>query len=129
MIIQIKYNIISKKELYIPFIDIKLSKKITDDEKEQLKSDLGKSVTILHKPESYLMVGISDGYDLYFAGNKLANGAFVSVSVFGKLNPADTRKMTESICDVLKSRLSVAGTDVYVTYAGVDNWGWNGNNF
>lgn len=113
----------------MPFIDVKLSKKITDEEKELLKSDLGKSVSIMHKPESYLMVGISDGYDLYFAGNKLANGAYVSVSAFGKVNPSDTQKMTESICAILSKRFSVAGKDVYVTYAGVENWGWNGGNF
>ena len=113
----------------MPFIDVKLSKKITDEEKEQLKSDLGKAVAVLHKPESYLMVGICDGYDLYFAGNKLANGAYVSVSVWGKAKPADTRKMTESICNILNNRFSVAGKDIYITYADVENWGWNGNNF
>lgn len=113
----------------MPFIDVKLSKKITDAEKEQLKCDLGKSVSIMHKPESYLMVGICDGYDLYFAGNKLSNGAFVSVSAFGNVNPSDTRKMTASICEILGKRLSVKGSEIYVTYAGVENWGWNGDNF
>ncbi|MDE7440351.1 MAG: hypothetical protein K2N23_07590 [Clostridia bacterium] len=113
----------------MPFIDVKLSKKITDSEKEQLKSDLGKAISTMHKPESYLMVGICDGYDLYFAGNKLANGAFVSVSVFGKAKASDTEKMTETICDILNKRFSVAGNNVYVTYTDVENWGWNGSNF
>ena len=113
----------------MPFIDIKLSKKISDEQKQQIKSDLGKSISIMHKPESYLMVGICDGYDLYFAGNKLENGAFVAVSAFGAVNPSDTQKMTESICKILNNRLSVNGSHVYVTYAGVQNWGWNGGNF
>lgn len=113
----------------MPYIDLKLTKKISEDEKERLKSDLGKSIAVMHKPESYLMVGICDGYDLYFAGNKLSNGAFVSVSAFGKVNPADTQKMTESICAILKNRLAIDGSDVYITYAGIENWGWNGNNF
>ncbi len=73
----------------MPFIDVKLSKKITDTQKDELKRELGKAIPTLHKPESYLMVGVCDGYDLYFAGNKLDNGAFVSVSVFGKVAPAD----------------------------------------
>ena len=42
----------------MPFIDVKLSKKITNEEKELIKSDLGKSIAVMHKPESYLMVGI-----------------------------------------------------------------------
>lgn len=113
----------------MPFIDVKLSRKLTDDEKRQLKSDLGASISIMHKPESYLMVGICDGYDLYFAGNKLENGAYVSVSAFGKVNPSDTEKMTESICAILGKRFSVKGSEIYVTYTGVENWGWNGGNF
>ena len=113
----------------MPFIDVKLSKKLTDEEKAQLKGDLGKSISLMHKPESYLMVGICDGYDLYFAGNKLANGAFVSVSAFGSVNPADAEKMSASICEILQRRFSVKGPDVYITYAGVENWGWNGRNF
>lgn len=113
----------------MPFIDVKLSKKISQEEKELLKGDLGKAVSVMHKPESYLMVGICDGYDLYFADNRLDNGAFVSVSVFGKVSPSDTRAMTERICAILNDRFSVAGSDVYVTYAGVENWGWNGGNF
>ena len=113
----------------MPFIDVKLSKKITDEQKELLKSDLGKAISIMHKPESYLMVGICDGYDLYFAGNKLSNGAFVAVSAFGRVNPSDSQKMTASICDILAKRLSVAGHDVYVTYTDIDKWGWDGSNF
>lgn len=113
----------------MPYIDVKLSKKITNEEKELLKTDLGKAISTMHKPESYLMVGICDGYDLYFAGNKLANGAYVSVSAFGKVNPSDTQKMTENICAILEKRFSIAGNSVYITYAGVENWGWNGGNF
>ncbi len=113
----------------MPFIDVKLSKKITDIEKDKLKSELGKSISIMHKPESYLMVGVCDGYDLYFAGNKLTNGAFVSVSVFGKVAPNDAQKMSGAICDILKTLFGVAGSDVYITYSGIADWGWDGGNF
>lgn len=113
----------------MPFIDVKLSKKITDAEKDKLKSELGKCVAIMHKPESYLMVGVCDGYDLYFAGNKLNNGAFVSVSVFGKVAPSDAEKMSGAICTLLKNLFGTDGSDVYITYSGVSDWGWNGGNF
>ena len=113
----------------MPFIDVKLSKKITDDEKELLKSDLGKAITTIRKPESYLMVGICDGYALYFAGNKLSNGAFVSVSVFGRVNPSDSAVMTKRICEILKNRFSVDDSNIYVTYTDVENWGWRSDNF
>ena len=93
-----------------------------------IKSDLGKSISIMRKPESYLMVGICDGYDLYFAGKKLTNGAFVAVSAFGTINPSDAQRMTASVCEILSKRLSVDGSDVYVTYTDIDKWGWDGSN-
>lgn len=113
----------------MPFIDCKFTKQLTPDEKENIKCGLGKLVSILHKPESYLMVGIEDKYDLYFAGKKLDAGAYVSVSLFGSLRSADCEKMTAAVCELLKNELDINGTSVYVTYQGIENWGYNGNNF
>ena len=97
----------------MPFIDCKLSRKLDGEQKDKIKRRLGEAVRVLGKPESYLMVGIADGYDLYFGGKKLENGAYVSVSLF----------------DILGEELGAAGTEVYVTYHGVNDWGWNGANF
>lgn len=113
----------------MPFIDCKFSQKLTEEKKEKIKSELGKAVTILNKPESYLMVGITDGCDLYFGEKKLFNGAYLSVSLFGAAQPSACEKMTERLCSVLESELEISGTHVYITYHGVDNWGWNGGNF
>lgn len=113
----------------MPFIDCKISKKLTDAEKDKLKSELGRAVSLIGKPESYLMVGISDGYDLYFAGKKLENGAYVSVSLFGSAKSSAYEKMTDAVCTILKSELGTDGSSVYVTYHPVDDWGWNNSNF
>ena len=67
----------------MPFIDSKITVKITDAQKEELKSDLGKLIATLNKPESFLMVGIEDGYDLWLGGKKLDKGAYVAVSLYG----------------------------------------------
>ncbi len=113
----------------MPFIDCKITEKLTDDKKEKIKSALGRSISILHKPESYLMVGISDGYDLFFSGKKLLKGAYVGIKLFGKLSSADCEKMTAAVCDILSAELGIDGSAIYVTYQGIDDWGWNGGNF
>ena len=113
----------------MPYIDLKITEKLTEDKKEKLKTRLGKKISLLHKPESYLMIGIQDGYSLYFAGNKLERGAYVSVSLFGKVNPADSETMTAEVCLILKEELNIDGNCVYVTYHGVENWGFDGGNF
>ena len=112
----------------MPFIDCKLSQKLNSEQKEKLKTELGQAVRILHKPESYLMVGIKDEYDLYFAGKSLSNGAYVSISLFGSA-PSQYGEMTKAVCDILKRTLNINGGDVYVTYHEIDNWGHNGYNF
>lgn len=113
----------------MPFIDCKITKTLTDVQKETLKTKLGKSIPLMHKPESYLMVGIADGYDLYFAGKKLENGAYIGVKAFGNPSSSDCEKMTASICNILKDELNIDGASVYVTYEGISDWGWNGGNF
>lgn len=113
----------------MPFIDCKLTMKLEEEKKNAVKAKLGKAVSVLHKSETYLMVGFADGYDLYMAGKKLEKGAYVSVSLFGKASPSDYEKMTGEICDILNGELGIPGSAVYVTYHGVNDWGWNGSNF
>ncbi|MCD7729141.1 MAG: hypothetical protein LUI60_04425 [Clostridia bacterium] len=113
----------------MPFIDCKLSKNITEQQKDQIKTELGKAVSLIHKTESYLMVGIDDGYTLYFGGKKRDNAAYVAVNLFGDASPDCYDKMTAKVCEILKKTLGTDGGDVYVTYRGVKDWGWNGGNF
>lgn len=112
----------------MPFIDCKLSKKITEEKKERVKEELGKAVSLLRKSEAYLMVGFNTDYDLYFGGRKLENGAYVSISLFGDV-PHDCSRMTKAVCDILKNELSISPDEVYITYRGVKDWGFNGDNF
>ena len=102
---------------------------MTAEQKEKIKSELGKTVAILHKSETYLMVGIEDSYDLWMAGKKLDKGAYVEVSLFGNASAADYEKMTGRICDIYEKELGIDGNAVYVTYHPVSDWGWNGSNF
>ena len=50
----------------MPFIDSKVTVSVTEEQKEKIKSELGKAITTIHKNENYLMVGIEDDYDCRF---------------------------------------------------------------
>lgn len=113
----------------MPFIDCKITKKLTDEQKEKLKSKLGESVAIIGKIESYLMVGINDGYSLYFAGKKVNNGAYIEVSLYGSASKNSYNKMTANICSLLEKEFNLSPAEVYVTYHPVQDWGWDGQNF
>lgn len=113
----------------MPFIDLKITMKLTEEKKASVKAKLGTAISVLHKTENYLMVGFDDGYCLYMAGKKLDKGAYVSVSLFGKAASSDYDKMTGKICEILEEELGIPGSAVYVTYHGIADWGWNGGNF
>ena len=106
----------------MPFIDSKITVSLTPEKEEAIKTKLGEAIQILNKSETYLMVGFEDNYDLYM-------GAYVSVSLFGQASPSAYSEMTKVICDILSEELSIPGNQVYVTYHGVNDWGWNGSNF
>lgn len=113
----------------MPFIDARISVPMTPEEKTALKTAFGAAIPLLHKTETYLMVGIEDNYDLWMGGRKLDQGAYVAVSLFGSAAPADYEAMTGEICRILAEQLGIPGKNVYVTYRPVSDWGWNGSNF
>lgn len=118
-----------KEEKEVPFIDSKITVPVTPEKRESIKSKLGQAISLLNKTETYLMVGFDDNYDLYLGGNKLEKGAYVSVSLFGNASPSAYDQMTGEICAILSDELGIPGSNVYVTYQGVKDWGWNGGNF
>lgn len=113
----------------MPFIDSKITLEVTKEKRESIKAELGKAIGVLNKSENYLMVGIEDNYDLYLGGKRLEKGAYVAVSLFGNASSAAYNKMTGEICDIFERELGIPGNSVYVTYHGVNDWGWNGQNF
>jgi phenylpyruvate tautomerase PptA (4-oxalocrotonate tautomerase family) len=113
----------------MPFIDSKLTLKVSDDKKETIKSKLGEAISIIGKPESFLMVGFEDEYDLFMAGKKLEKGAYVAVRLFGNASSDAYDKMTSAICNIYEEELGIPSNNVYVSYIGTNDWGWSGRNF
>ena len=100
-----------------------------DQQKEKIKTELGRLIGTLDKSETYLMVGIEDSYHLWLGGKKLDKGAYVAVSLYGEAPKESYDKLTGQICDLLSDKLGIPGSAVYVTYHPVSDWGWNGRNF
>lgn len=113
----------------MPFIDSKVTVPVPQEKKDVLTAEFGKAMSIISKPESFLMVGFEDNYDLYMGGKKLEKGAYVSLSLLGSASKTAYENMTERICKLYEEELGIPGNAVYVTYHEVKDWGWNGRNF
>ena len=110
-------------------IEAKVTTLLTEEKRDVLKTEFGKAISILGKPESYLMINLVENQDLYFGGKKLDKGAYVEIKVLGNVDSNASNKMTSRICEILKNQLDIPEDTVYVSYFGTSNWGWNGSNF
>ena len=55
----------------MPYIGVSTSKKLSDAQKDAIKSALGEKISVIPgKTEKALMVDIADGHTMYFAGEK-----------------------------------------------------------
>ena len=113
----------------MPFIDARISKKLTDEQKDLLKTGLGGIMSLIGKPESYTMICIQDGCTLYFGGKRAEEGAYLAVDILGSKNPDNSAKFTAAACRILSEQFGIPGNNVYVEYRHTPDWGWNGGNF
>lgn len=113
----------------MPYINLNITRKLTPEMKEEIKKELGKELECLSKPERWLMIDIEDDKDIWFAGKKLEDGAFVDVRLFGDAGKSSYEKMTSMLCDHLLEKYSIPKENVYVTFTPVQYWGWNGMMF
>lgn len=113
----------------MPFINSKITVKVSDEKRDKIKAELGRAASIIGKPESYVMIGFEDEYCLYFAGEKLEKGAFVSVDLLGSGSSSAFEQMTAKICEIYETELGIPGEHIYVEYRTTKDWGWNGRNF
>ena len=115
----------------MPFIDARITTTLTDEQKETLKAELGQAVSAFGKGESFLMVGIADGYDLWLGGRKLEQGAYVSLSLVGDTPAAGCKAFSAQLAEILDRVAGIPGSNVYVTFHPLpgSRWGWNGGTF
>lgn len=114
----------------MPFINSKVNVKMTNEEKDIIKTELGKAIELIPgKSEDWLMVGFEDNYNLYFKGESNDKIAFVEVKIFGSASTKAYSLLTSKICDIFNEVLLISKDKIYVKYEEVSTWGWNGGNF
>lgn len=114
----------------MPYIEAKLTCKLSDEKINQLKSGFGKAIECIPgKSEGWLMVNIEDDKKMFFKGDASMDTAFISVSIFGKAASSDYEKLTIEICSLISSVTGISPDRTYVTYSEFDKWGWNNMNF
>ena len=114
----------------MPFINSKVSVKTTEEQQKELKTRLGKAISIIPgKSESWLMVNLEDDRKMYFRGDDSEPIAFVCVNIYGSADERAFDKMTAELTKIYGEVLGVKPDHMYIKYAASMDWGWNGSNF
>lgn len=113
----------------MPYINVNTTRKLTAEEKENIKTELGKSLNVLGKSEQWLMVDFEDGKELWLGGKKLQSGAFIEVKLFGDAGRKKYEEMNKLLTDYFNCHFDIPGNCIYVTFTPVEYWGWNGMMF
>ena len=93
----------------MPMIEAKVTSSLPAEKRDVLKAEFGKAISLMNKPESYLMINLQDNQDLYFGGKKLDKGAYVEVKVLGAVDSGASSKMTAKVCEILDKELGIPG--------------------
>ena len=114
----------------MPYIDLKTTAKISAENEETLRKEFGKIITLIPgKTEAWLMLNFEDKCRMAFKGNADSDSAIVSVDLLGGASEKAYADMTHAICTTVSYVLGVPFNRVYVKYAEVGHWGYNGFNF
>ena len=109
----------------MPYIHAKFTGTVTPEKETEIKSALGEAITLLGKPERYLMVEIEDNRRLYFGGKNDQPIAFFDVSLLHSAPRASYEKLTARLCEIAKDTMNVDGGNVYVKFEETENWGYD----
>ncbi len=109
----------------MPFINAKFSDTVTPEKEIEIKSALGEAITLLGKPERYLMVEIEDNRRLYFGGRNDQPIAYFDVSLLHSASRQSYEKLTARLCEIAKEYMNVDGSNVYVKFEETENWGYD----
>ncbi len=114
----------------MPYIEAKFSCKLDEKQVLSLKSGFGKAIECIPgKSETWLMVNIEDGKNMFFKGNNDGDCAYLSVGIFGSASESAYSNLTKELTALVSDITGVSPQRTYITYREVDVWGWNGNNF
>ena len=107
----------------MPYIAINTAQELSAAQKEKIKTELGRLITIIPtKTEAGLVVDFSGSRTIYKAGENVS-GVFIDVRLFHKTDFEPKKKFTEETFEMLSRELGLKKENMYLNIMEFDNWG------
>ncbi len=112
----------------MPYIHVHTNVDVAD-EQAFLKRCSATAAKALGKPESYVMVNLSHGKPMLFAGSD-APLAYIELKSLGLPGEA-TSDLSATLCTMLEDALGIEPGRVYIEFLSPERhmWGWDGGTF
>ena len=111
----------------MPYIKTTTNVSIDEIKLSNIKSKMGEAIRLMGKTEDWLMLSFEDNIKMFFKGNSENPMAFIEVKVLGSVN--NSNEMTAELTNIISSELGIAPNNIYISYQGYSDWGYNGSNF
>ena len=110
----------------MPYIALNTTQKLTAQQKEKVKAELGRLITIIPtKTEAGLMVDFSESRTMYIGGKEIT-GAFVELRLFHQSEMEAKKKFVEEVFKMLSKELGISTDDIKLNVMELDTWGTGG---
>ncbi|SKA99653.1 Phenylpyruvate tautomerase PptA, 4-oxalocrotonate tautomerase family [Caloramator quimbayensis] len=114
----------------MPYINNTVSMKLTLEQEEYIKSQLGKIISeIPNKTEQWLMVSFSDDKVMYFGGERKTKVAYIDIRLLGSCSREHKNKIANLITELFNDYLEIPNDCIYITFQEFKDWAWNGSLF
>lgn len=111
----------------MPYIKTTTNVSIDEIKLSNIKSKMGEAIRLMGKTEDWLMLSFEDNIKMFFKGNNENPMAFIEVKVLGSVN--NSNEMTAELTNIISSELGISANNIYISYQGYSDWGYNGSNF
>ena len=111
----------------MPYINVSVSKTLDESQKEQVKAELGRLITLIPgKSEDVTMVRVEGGCTLYKGGKALDNGAFVDIRLYGAASQQSKEKFTQAVFQSFEKLMGSQPEDIYLNIFEMNSLGAGG---
>ena len=106
----------------MPYVHMSIAKKLSDDQKESIKSSIGQLIEILPgKSEKVLMVRLDDGLQMYFRGIP-ENCAYVNVCLY-MMSPDEKKgEFSRAFAASLSELAGIDPSNIFLSFTEFGNW-------
>lgn len=108
----------------MPFIKVRISCHITDEQEKALKTRFGKAISLVPgKSEEYLLLEFEDNCRLWLRGEQDEPIAYIEAAIFGNEGHLGYDAFSAEITKAFVEVLGIPSDRIYIKYEDITAWG------